>query len=152
LARESLFRNRFFGFFIRSINAHPVHADGADFGIFKTIFELLSQGKKVVIFPEGTRSNGELGPIKPGIGLLLSRSKTAIIPAYIHGAHQIWVRTQRFPKPWGKLICVFGSPILWSSLSHLDKDEAQAVAIKRLEESILALKKWVEEGMKGTPP
>jgi len=152
LAKESLFRPFLFGPFIRALNSHPVHGDVADVSIFKTILQLLKENKYVVVFPEGKRTNGELQGIKPGIGMLLMRSQTSIIPTYIHGTHEVWGRHQKFPKPFGKTACVFGTPILYESFAHLEKKEAQNAVAETLSESILALKNWYITGAKGIPP
>lgn len=152
LARESLFRPWGFGSLIRALNAHPVSGDAGDVAVFKTITQVLKEGKKVILFPEGRRTEGELGEIKPGIGLLVSRAQAAIIPAYIHGACQIWGIKRRLPKLWGRTACVFGTPILWESFANLDKKEAQKAISQELTKSILALKAWYEAGAQGTPP
>ncbi|NGX46244.1 MAG: Cytidylate kinase [Chlamydiae bacterium] len=152
LAKEALFKNPLFGSFIRAVNSHPVHGDAADVAVFKKILKLLGEGKKIILFPEGGRSDGELTPLKPGIGLLLARSKAAIIPAYIHGAHTAWGRRHKFPKLWGKTACVFGSPILWQPFAHMEKKEAQEAIKKALFEAIQALKNWYDSGTEGTPP
>jgi len=153
LARESLFKNSLFGAFIRKLNSHPVSGDATDIAVFRTITQLLKEGKKVVLFPEGTRSlDNRLGDIKPGIGLLVARANAFIIPLYIHGAYEVWSRKQTFPKPWGKTACVFGSPIYYKDFSHLEKKEANAAIAQKLFDSISALRKWYEEGAKGVPP
>ena len=153
LARETLFKNRFFGGLIRNLNTHPVSGDAGDIGVMKTIISLLEQGKKVVLFPEGTRSrDGELKPLKAGISMLVSRTKTAIIPVYIDGAYQAWNRAQKFPRLFGKVSCVFGTPITWESFSHLDRKEAQKQIAEKLTDSILGLKQWLKDGAKGVPP
>lgn len=153
LARESLFKNRFFGAFIRNVNTHPVSGNASDISVMKTLMTLLDEGKKVVLFPEGTRSkNGELQHLKPGISMLISRTKTAIIPVYIDGAYRAWSRNQKLPRIFGKVACVFGTPITWESFSHLDKREAQKQISEKLAASILALKKWYEDGAEGVPP
>lgn len=153
LARDTLFKIPLFGKFIRALNSHPVSGDGGDAVVFRTVVKLLNEGKKIILFPEGTRSESkELGQIKPGIALLISRTNSAIIPTYIHGAYEIWNRHRRFPKPWGKTACVFGTPILWQSYAHLEKKEAQNAVAEKLRESILALKDWYERGAIGTPP
>ncbi len=145
LARESLFKNPLFGWLIRSLNAHPVSGEASDTKVFKTICALLSEGKKVILFPEGTRSpDNTLAPIKPGIAMLISRTNTAIIPVYIHGTYDIWGKSRKFPKLFGKTACIFGPPILWSSFSHLEKKEAQQAVATKLSESILALRAWYE--------
>jgi cytidylate kinase len=153
LARQSLFRPWWFGRFIKAVNTHPVSGEAGDAAVFRTICTLLEEGKKVVLFPEGTRSeDGNLQPLKPGLGLFLSRTQSAMIPVYLDGPYQIWNRNRKFPKIFGRTACVFGSPIMWSSFSHLSKKEAHEAVIAKLSESILALKKWLEEGAHGIPP
>jgi 1-acyl-sn-glycerol-3-phosphate acyltransferase len=153
LAREGLFVNPFFGGFIRKLNAHPVSGEASDIGVFKLICSLLVQGKKVILFPEGKRGDTEqLDELKPGIALLVSRSNSAVIPAYIHGTFGIWNHFRKFPKLWGKTACVYGKPLLWSQFAHLDKRTAQKALTDQLGLSINALRQWYERGAKGTPP
>lgn len=153
LARESLFRNKLFGKLIRSLNSHPVSGDAGDISVMKTICSLLVEGKKVVLFPEGTRSkNGELQPLKAGIAMLVSKSQSAVIPVYVDGAYKVWGRGKKLPRPFGKVTCVFGTAIRWESFSHLDKKEGQRQLLEKLSESILALKKWLQDGAQGIPP
>jgi len=154
LAREGLFKNRLFGGFIRKLNAHPVSGDAGDIAVFKTVIQLLTEGKKIILFPEGKRGDTPaLNPLKPGIALLVSRSKSAVIPAYIHGTFSIWSRFRKFPKLFGgRTACVFGSPILWESFAHLDKREAQQALTDQLAAAIEALRIWYEKGAEGIPP
>jgi 1-acyl-sn-glycerol-3-phosphate acyltransferase len=153
LARETLFSHFLFGSLIRALNAHPVSGNASDVSTFKMICELLKKDKKVVLFPEGTRSlDGTLSTIKPGIGLLISRTNSAIIPAYIHGSYTAWNRRSRLPRLWGKTACVFGTPLLWKEFAHLDKKEAHQALATRLTQAILDLKNWYDSGAKGTPP
>lgn len=153
LARETLFKNPLFGGLITRLNSHPVSGDAGDIVVFKTIVKLLSEGKKVILFPEGMRSyDGELGEIKPGVAMLVSRTKSAVVPAYIHGAFNAWPRTQKLPKLWGKTACIFGSPILWAQFEHLDKREGQAALTEKLADAINSLRRWYESGAKGSPP
>ena len=153
LARETLFRNPLFGAFIRNLNSHPVSGQAGDIGVLKTVITLLQEGRKVVLFPEGTRSpTGELQPFKPGIGMLIARSQSAVIPIYIDGAYKAFGKGRKFPRLFGKVSCVFGSAITWDSFSHLDKKEAQNQIWEKLAESIRALKKWFEDGAHGVPP
>ena len=153
LARKSLFRSKIFGGLIRRVNTHPVSGEPGDIQVMKTVVSLLEQGHKVVLFPEGTRSeNGELQPIKPGLGLLVSRSKSAVVPVYIHGAYEVWGRKRKFPRPFGKVSCVFGSPITWDSLAGYDKKEAQVILAEKLESAWKELRSWLEKGAIGIPP
>lgn len=153
LAKQSLFKPFLFGRMIRALNSHPVSGDVNDISVFKTLIQLLKEGKKIILFPEGLRSeNGQLEPLKPGIGLLASRANAAIIPTYIFGAFEIWDIHHKLPKLTGRTVCVFGKPILWQEFSHFEKKEAQAQLVERLTDSILKLKSWYEDGAKGIPP
>ena len=153
LARETLFNNPIFGGFIRALNTHPVSGNTGDVKVFKTICSLLNQGKKIVLFPEGRRSpDGKLEEIKPGMVMLVAKTQTAIIPAYLDGVFEIWNRKQKFPKLFKKTACVFGSPICWDDFKHLDHREARDLMAQKLQEAILGLKKWFEEGAQGIPP
>jgi 1-acyl-sn-glycerol-3-phosphate acyltransferase len=153
LARESLFKNPLFGTLIRKLNSHPVSGDASDIKVFKLICSLLSEGKKIILFPEGKRGDADaLGELKPGIAMLVSRSKTAVVPAYIHGTYPLWNRYHKLPRLFGRTACIFGSPILWSSYAHLDKREAQQAFTDQLTASIHALRRWYESGAQGTPP
>lgn len=152
LAREGLFKNPFFGGLIRKLNSHPVSGDAGDIVVFKTVIQLLSTGKKIILFPEGKRNPvDELGELKPGIALLVARSKSAVIPAYIDGTYPVWNRKRKFPKLWGKTVCVFGKPICWEDFAQLDKKEAQLALTEKLSESIKSLRSWYQNGAQGTP-
>lgn len=153
LARQSLFKNPLFGWLIRNLNTHPVRGDAADSATFKTICALLQEGKQVLLFPEGARSdNGELDTFKEGVALIAYRTKAVIIPVYVHGAFEVFSKYRKFPKLKGRTACVFGSPILFDQFQHLDKKEAYKAMTLRTREAILALKKWYEAGAVGIPP
>ncbi|MBS0615094.1 MAG: (d)CMP kinase [Verrucomicrobia bacterium] len=153
LARGTLFKNKIFGKFISALNAHPVSGGASDIGVLKTIFGLLKEGKKVILFPEGTRSvDGELQPIKPGIGLILERTKAAVVPVYIHGSSRVWGKRRKLPKLWGKTTCVFGSPIRWESFEHLESKKAKEAVAEALTDALEALKAWLKAGARGIPP
>jgi 1-acyl-sn-glycerol-3-phosphate acyltransferase len=152
LARQTLFNNPLFAALIRNLNAHPISGKAQDIGVFKMIVSILKEGKKVIMFPEGKRSaNGQMQSIKPGISLLISRTKGAVIPAYIHGTYEIWPRNRKWPKLRGRTACVFGSPIFFEA-AESDKKIAQDLIAKQIEDAILSLKTWYEEGAKGSPP
>ncbi|WP_068468968.1 lysophospholipid acyltransferase family protein [Candidatus Protochlamydia phocaeensis] len=149
LARASLFRHFLFGWFLKHLNAHPVHGSAQDIYSFKIICQLLSEGKKVVIFPEGIRSeDGTLNPIKSGIAMLALRMHCPIIPIYISGTFEAWPRQRRFPKIGPPITCVFGSPILVDAYLHLNKKDAQEQLTKRVQQSIGELRNWLEAGAK----
>jgi len=153
LAKDSLFKKFLLGWIIRKLNSHPVSRTGGDASTIKMITKLLKNDKKVLIFPEGTRSEtGEVGEILPGTGFLGYISKSPILPVYIDGTYKIWPIKKRLPKLFGKITCVIGTPILFEEFSHLEKKEAIAQLSKQVTLSLQELKKWIEKGKKGSPP
>ena len=153
LAKEALFHVPIISFLIRHLNTHPVSGSATNVSSMKMIGKILQQGKQVMIFPEGERSfDNKLCPLKTGIAMLALRHQCAIIPTYIHGTFKIWSRIQRFPKLHGKIVCVFGTPIIIEEFSSLHKKEAQQAITEKLAKKIENLRLWYEEGAHGIPP
>lgn len=100
LARDTLFRNRWFGRLIRSVNAFPVKLGAGDIGAIKEILRRLKAGKLVTVFPESTRTrDGSIGPINENTMALAKRAGAAVVPAVIDGAFESWPRTSLLPSP-----------------------------------------------------
>jgi 1-acyl-sn-glycerol-3-phosphate acyltransferase len=133
LARSSLFRNPIFKSMITSLNAYPVQASSS----LKTATDLLQNGKKLVIFPEGTRSaDGSLMEFKHGVGLLAIKANCPIIPTYIHGTFEILPKGKIFPSLFHKkTACIFGAPIF-----PQEHKTAQMLA-ERAHKEVLGLKR-----------
>jgi 1-acyl-sn-glycerol-3-phosphate acyltransferase len=153
LARGSLFNFRPFAWLIRNLQTHPVVKGRENLSTIKLTVDIIQKGGKVIIFPEGTRSlDGEIHPGQPGIGMLVQRTEALVVPIYIHGSYEIWGKNQKFPKPWGKLICVFGTPLKFSTIEGESKKEAQAKIVMEIMDAIKGLKAWYLNGANGCPP
>ena len=153
LARQSLFKIHFLGKLIKKLNAHPLSRSTSDIATFRLIVKLLKEGKKVILFPEGERSyDGKIGEIMPGVSLFVYLSKCTVIPTYIHGAFEIWNRTRKWPKLFGKISVVFGTPIYCTDIEEMDKKEFMRKINHKIEKSLKALQKWSETGFKSSPP
>ena len=152
LARKSLFRP-FFGRFIKALNTHPIQGNVNNLSSIKMVCQLLKEGRKILIFPEGTRSTEDkIGKIKPGIGMLIAKSESVILPVYIHGTYRIWNRRRKFPCLIGKTAVIFGSPISWKDYIDMDRKEAKQLIVSQLSRSLEDLRKWYEGGTEGIPP
>ncbi len=126
LAKDTLFEKQPLGWIIRKLNSHPVSGTASDLSSIKTILKILENKEKVIIFPEGIRTDdGKLTEVKPGICMLAIRANTPIIPTYIQGTYEIWPRHKLLPRLSGKTSCTFGEPIYPNEFAHLDKKEAQ---------------------------
>lgn len=93
MAQEGLFERGFLAWALPRIQAFPVRRGEGDLGAIRQALRLLTTGKPLVIFPEGTRSDdGALQNGKPGIGFIVARSGVPVVPAYIEGSREA------FPK------------------------------------------------------
>lgn len=61
--------------------------------------EVLLKGNKVILFPEGTRSNnGSLGEFKKMFAILSTQLNIPVIPVAINGAYEALPQGSKFPK------------------------------------------------------
>lgn len=111
LARKTLFRNKYFGGLIRKLNSIPVDQDRPDFTSLKKIIQLLKAGERVLIFPEGSRTlDGSLGEAQPGVGLIVTKSKSPVVPMRIFGAENALPRGSKWPRLC-RITLVVGEPL-----------------------------------------
>ncbi len=94
---------------------------------------LLARGWSVIVFPEGTRSrSGELGPFRPGVGLIAKRSGCQVLPVRIVGTWDVLPPGSRRPHR-GRVEVRFGSPLT------VERDEDPRAFIVRLESAVRGL-------------
>ncbi|HPN38068.1 MAG TPA: lysophospholipid acyltransferase family protein, partial [Melioribacteraceae bacterium] len=74
--------------------------------------EVLKQGKKIMIFPEGTRSkDGELGTFKRAFAILARELNVPVVPVLIKGAYEALPSGSLFPKPFKTIKVKFLQPV-----------------------------------------
>ncbi len=84
MAKEELFKNKLFGWFIRKLGAFPVKRGTGDMQVIDDAVDILESGRHLVIFPEGTRSkDGKVGKGKTGVALIAARSGADVLPCGI---------------------------------------------------------------------
>ena len=105
---------------------------------------LLRQGRKVVIFPEGTRSvTGRMAAFKPGLGLLVQASRTGILPVYLSGTHKSMPKGTWLPKQerLEARIGPFLPPsLLLDNTSHLPRRAQANRIVEVVHEALCALR------------
>ena len=108
MAKEDLFKNRFFGSVLLGVGAFPIKRHSADIAAIREAIKRLHQGFGLLIFPQGTREQRRGIDVQPGIGLLVSRAKVAIVPAFISGSENAlpcgakWFRCAKIRIAFGK--------------------------------------------------
>lgn len=84
MAKEELFKNKLFGWFITKLGAFPVKRGAGDLQVIDDAVGILESGRHLVIFPEGTRSkDGKVGKGKTGVALIAARSGADVLPCGI---------------------------------------------------------------------
>ncbi len=142
LARRTLFRHGFFAWLIRALRAVPIDQEGIGIEGIRAILAELQAGQAVVVFPEGERTHdGRMVPLRPGVHLLLRRTKAPIVPVGIAGAFDAWPRLQPAPLPAplflparkGTIAVSVGRPLPPGRLAALPREEALAVLSAEIE-------------------
>ncbi|MBW8041441.1 MAG: 1-acyl-sn-glycerol-3-phosphate acyltransferase [Planctomycetes bacterium] len=123
LARDSLWKNRFFGRLISSVNTIPVKQGKGDLSAMRKVISKLKEGWGFCLFPEGTRtSDGKITAFKPGFGLLCRRGGAAVVPFVIDGAFECWPRHKKIFSPGSIEVC-YGKAIPASEVANMNDRE-----------------------------
>ncbi len=130
MGKAQLFRFPPLGWLFRKLGAFPVERGGNDLGAIKTALKGLQSGKKLLIFPEGTRVDhpGETGG-KGGAVLLSLRSGTPLVPVYCGGRKKFLHRNK----------VIFGKPYLPTIAGRRPTPEENQAIAAELMERIYAL-------------
>ncbi len=103
-AKKAHFSSRFGQNFAARHNTILIDLNRDIKGSLQELTGVLRQGKKIVIFPEGTRSyDGKLGVFKNSFAILARELQLPIVPVVIDGAYRVLPRGQHFPSLFRKI-------------------------------------------------
>lgn len=149
LARSTLFSPRWFGALLKSLNTHPIERGKRDFAALHAAGEVVTRGKKLVIFPEGKRSESEeIQPLKRGIAILAEKNGCPVIPVYIHGAYNAYNRTHKFPRIWKRTSMSIGEPIYWKDVEG--EEQPEEAFLKRVRDAMCTLQEERRACLRGS--
>ncbi|MCB1204948.1 MAG: 1-acyl-sn-glycerol-3-phosphate acyltransferase [Verrucomicrobiae bacterium] len=142
-ARKTLFDHPVANFLFTRVNAIPVNQEKPELSALKLVINLLKEGKKVLIFPEGERTLD--GKIKsegePGVGMIVCKAGVPVLPVRLFGPEKALPRGSKKLKRHPVTLAV-GEPIdlgdLVNDESLSPKDRYQAIA-NRIMGTIAAL-------------
>ncbi|MDX9774716.1 MAG: lysophospholipid acyltransferase family protein [Petrimonas sp.] len=125
-------RNYYDPFYMKIFNGIniPVERNGNaqnNLNTVKALENILNNGGRVLIFPEGTRTfkaiqrcapksrdGAELGKLKEGVALLALNSGAKVLPIWVEGTDKIYPNNLRnlraFPRLWHKVTIKIGCP------------------------------------------
>jgi 1-acyl-sn-glycerol-3-phosphate acyltransferase len=129
MAKEELFRG-LFGMIIASVGAFPVRRGTNDTEAIRRTLALLEEGEAVLIFPEGTRGDGErMLPINRGVAMMAKRTDAQVVPVGIVGTHIVWPRGQKKLRRH-RITLAFGQPFRYSEIATApsEKENREAFA------------------------
>ena len=139
MARDSLFSQPAFRKLIVYLNAFPVRRQTADLNAIKEALRRLKQGRLLVVFPEGTRTeDGRIQPFLPGLGAIARKARVPIVPTLIDGMHAAWPRDRALPSP-GNIVIEYDRPITPEAYADLSVEELMETIRGRL---IALQRKW----------
>ena len=135
IAKKELFKIPVFGRAMKSAGYIEIDRQNHDRAMksLEEAAEKIREGKSVVTFPEGTRSeDGTVGPFKQGLFHLAIRAGVPIVPISIIGAHQIMRKGTLKVNP-GRIRMVIDRPIDVSAY----KIETRGELVARVREIIV---------------
>ncbi len=140
MAKKELFDRPLFGSLIRSLGSFPVQRGEADTEAIRLALSLLEGGRALLVFPEGTRGNGEaMLPVNRGVAMLARRSGATVLPVGIVGTHLKMPRGRAFPR-FRRVEVEFGEPFTYAEIGiHPTERENREAFAKELERRILGL-------------
>lgn len=135
MAKNSLFKNKVGGFFLRKFGGYPVDRGGNDISAIKTTLKILKSNKQILLFPEGTRmKNAEEINVKNGLSLFAIKTDSYVVP--------MCFRKITMPFVFNKLM--IGKPFKFSEYPELESGktdkESLDTASKILEEKMQYLR------------
>lgn len=142
LAKIELFKKKFNAGFLKIIGGVPIDRNNPSLGQIKDVLGKLKKGKKLVVFPEGTRiedmvEKGEMGEIKNGAVMFALKTKSPIVP--------VWF--SRRPKVFRLTKIEIGKPISLEEFYDKKLDEQTLEqASKLVSEKLLEMGKKYANG------
>ena len=132
MARDTLFKNKLFGWMLKHVNAFPLKRNSADIGAIKEALARLNNGGVILLFPEGTRStDGKVAEGLEGVGFLARKSRVPVIPAFVLGTEKAMPKGAKFIKP-ARLCIVFGHAMMFSDNAGLSDKDRTAEIMKQI--------------------
>jgi 1-acyl-sn-glycerol-3-phosphate acyltransferase len=127
-----------FGWLIRSVGAYPVRRGEGDTESVRYTIQALERGEAVLIFPEGTRGDGQrLGAMNKGVALIAKKTGAPIVPVGIVGTHLALPRGKSKPRR-ARITLVYGEPFTYAEAvgdgeRSTEKDRFLAELSRRLQ-------------------
>ena len=135
MGKDSMWKNRYFGWIFTTIGCFPVVRGTADREALNTALGVLNSGKNpVVAFPEGERKDGpRVLPLFDGAAYMAAKAQVPIVPVGIGGTAAAMPRGAKmmFPR---KIHVVIGRPLDPPALT--EKGRVSRKEVKQVTETL----------------
>ena len=118
-AKKELFANKYFGAFIRQLNAHPVARGEGDIRAIRDSLAIINGGNPLMVFPQGHR-NGDWAKAGNGAAFLVKKSGAQVMPVCIRGTDKAFPPGAKFPRLFTKIRVAIGKPFTMGESESLD--------------------------------
>ena len=100
MAKQELFSNAFFSWFISNLGSFPVKRNATDLLALKEAMRRIKKGGGLLLFPEGTRRfDGVSCEPHSGVGFLATKLDVPVVPAFIRGTDSALPKGAKFMRP-----------------------------------------------------
>jgi 1-acyl-sn-glycerol-3-phosphate acyltransferase len=100
MAKDELWERKWLGKLLIYLGAFPVHRESADRSAMRHAEEVLRRGQVLVMFPEGTRQEGEqVDGLLEGAAFLSARTGAPLVPIGIGNSDLAMPKGKLIPKP-----------------------------------------------------
>jgi long-chain acyl-CoA synthetase len=111
-AKKKHVNNPFLRFMARTNNVIVMDVNKDLKESIQKLAEVLRKGKKIVIFPEGTRTKtGKTGDFKKTFAILSTELNIPVVPVAISGAYRAMPHRAIFLRPFSKIRVSFAQPV-----------------------------------------
>lgn len=140
MAKKELFKNKYFGWYMRKVRTIPVDKETLAYGGMKEIIRRIRKGGPIVIFPEGTRSDGDsfLEP-ETGVAYLALKFNLSVVPAYVKGTENALPKNAHFIR-LRPVRVYYGKPKRYQMPAEGNRDEVYKEISHKIMEEIGKLK------------
>lgn len=135
MAKEELFKNKFFNFFLNALKVFPIARGKKDFSAIKKAVSLVENGNAICMFPEGTRKKDDSKlKFKPGAVMIAHEAKVPVIPVGVYAEKNYKFRS--------KVHIVYGEPIYF--YNYYDKALSKEELRNLTEQLEIAVQKAID--------
>lgn len=129
MGKDSMWKNRFFGWIFTTIGCFPVSRGTVDREAMNRAMAVLTDGQNpVVVYPEGERKEGpRVLPLFDGAAYMASKAQVPIVPVGIAGTAEAMPKGAKFLRP-NKVHVVIGVPMSPPSLTEKGRISRKAIS------------------------